>query len=82
MAWKIKTIKDEDKPRAYVTIEEVDGQGNAIGRVLTEPFDMQKKDWPELKARFKARIDAEASKNAAIVAIISEGNDAKLTNTL
>ncbi len=82
MAFRIKTIKDADKPRAYVTIEHVDGNGDPTGRELTEPFDMQKKDWAGLKLRFKAKIDVRTAKDAEVATIINEGNNANLTNSL
>lgn len=81
MAFRIKRITDADKPRAYVTIEETDAQGEPIpGREWTEPFDTQKKDWAQLKQRFKDKIKKADDKATAITALITEGNDASLTD--
>ena len=81
MAFRIKTITDADKPRARVTIEETDLQGDPIpGRVWTENFDTQKKDWTQLNRRFKDRIKADDDKATVVTNLITEGNDASLTD--
>lgn len=81
MAYRIKTVTDADKPRARVTIEQTDLQGKPIaGREWTENFDTQKKDWPQLKLRFKARIKADDDKAIAVTNLITEGNNASLTD--
>lgn len=81
MAFRIKKITDADKPRVRVTIEETDAQGNPItGRVWTENFDTQKKDWPQLKQRFKARIKEDDDKATAATNLITEANNAALTD--
>ena len=81
MAFRIKTITDADEPRARVTMEETDAQGNPIpGRVWSENFDTKKKDWPGLNKRFKDRIDLDDAKKAASDTLIDEGNNAGLTS--
>ncbi len=81
MAFRIKTITDAQKPQARVTIEETDAQGEPIpGRVWTENFDTIKKDWPAFNVRFKARIKEDDDKANAITDLITEGNNASLTD--
>lgn len=81
MAYKIRNITDADKPRARVTIEETDLQGDPIpGRAWTENFDTLKKDWPALKLRFKKRIKEDDDKATAATNLITEGNNASLTD--
>ena len=80
MPFRIKTIKDADKPRAIVTVEETDAQGDPIpGRVWTEPFDTIKKDWAQLKLRFRKRIKDGDDKAIAATILTNEGNNAGLT---
>lgn len=81
MAYKIKKITDADKPRAKITIEETDAQGDPIpGRVWTENFDTQKKDWAQLKKRFKTRIKVDDDEATAATNLITEANNAALTD--
>jgi len=81
MAFRIKTITDADKPRARVTIEETDAQGEPIaGRVWTENFDTTKEDWADLNKRFKARIKVDDDKAMAATKLIIEANNASLTD--
>ena len=81
MAFRIKTIRDAHKPRAKVTIEQTDGQGNPIpGREWTENFDTQQKDWPQLKQRFKDRVQADNTKAQAVTDLTDEANNEGITN--
>lgn len=81
MAFRIKKIEDADKPRARVTIEETDTQGEPIaGRVWTENFDTIKKNWADLNKRFKDRIRTDDDKATAATNLITEANNAALTD--
>ena len=80
MSFRIKTIRDADKPRAYVTVEETDAQGDPIpGRVWTFSFDTQKKDWVALKKRLKDKVKEDDDKAIAATILTNEGNNAGLT---
>ena len=73
MAFQIKTISDADKPRAYVTVQEVDAGGTPIpGREWTEPFDTEKKDWDGLKKRINARVYDDDQKKTTIETLKAE----------
>ena len=81
MAYRIKEITDADKPRARVTIEETDLQGDPIsGREWTENFDTIKKDWNALNKRFKDRIKEDDDKATVAKNLITEANNAALTD--
>lgn len=78
--YRIKRITNAAKPRAYVTIEELDAQDKPTGRTWTEPFSTEKKDWAELKERFKDRIKESDDETTANINLTTEGNDASLTD--
>lgn len=81
MAFRIKKITDAQKPRAQVTIEETDAQGDPVpGRSWTQNFDTQKKDWANLKLRFKKRIKEDDDESTVATNLITEGNNAALTD--
>lgn len=78
--FRIKTITEPSGFRCAVTIEEIDASSKPTGREWTEPFDTKKKDWAELKDRFKKRIQADDAKDTVITTLISEANSANLTD--
>ena len=77
--FRIKTITPPQGNRSFVTIEETDAALKPTGREWLEPFDVQKKDWAELKARFIKRIAASDAVCAEITTLTIEANDAKIT---
>ena len=79
MAFQIKTIRDADKPRAYVTVQEVDGGVPIPGREWTEPFDTEKKDWDGLKKRINARVYEDDQKKTTIETLTNEAVASGLT---
>lgn len=79
MLFRIKTITEPQGYRCDVTIEETDGSSVPTGRKWTLPFDTNKKDWAELKGRFKNEIAKDDAANATITQLTTEANDANLT---
>lgn len=77
--FRIKTITEPQGSRSQVTVEETDASSVPTGREWTEPFDVLKKDWVELKGRFKKRIQADNAKDVVITTLVGEANAANLT---
>ena len=79
--FRIKTITVPQGGRSQVTIEETNAQSEPIpGREWTEPFDVNKKDWEELKARFAVEIGKDDAKDAEMITLTTEANEAELTD--
>ena len=78
MRYEIASAKQERPNRALVTVIEKTDTGVATGGQWTLPFDIQKKDFAELKSRFKAIILADTKKNTNKLALIAEMKNAGL----